>query len=174
MNNFLQIENRHTGEILRMRRVRDAGGQIILTIEGSLPPGSAGPPLHVHFHQREEGTVNGRFVGSASRKREDCCALWRERSFSRWSRAQVVECRQRLARVKRPVCSGRRPGSLSSGAVRGPQRQFVRQAIDLLHSTRHMEASAHTVGQSAAAGSSANRVSRGSAGRPRPWQIPGR
>ncbi len=47
-----------------MRRVRDADGQIILTIEGSLPPGSAGPPLHVHFHQREEGTVNAGSLGA--------------------------------------------------------------------------------------------------------------
>jgi putative transposase len=37
MDNVLSLENRHTGEILRMRRVRDAEGQIVLTIEGSLP-----------------------------------------------------------------------------------------------------------------------------------------
>jgi hypothetical protein len=40
-----------------MRRVRDAEGQTVLTIDGSLPPRMSGPPLHVHFHQREEGIV---------------------------------------------------------------------------------------------------------------------
>jgi quercetin dioxygenase-like cupin family protein len=57
VDNFLRLENRHTGEIVRMRRVRDAGGRAILMIDGSLPPHASGPPLHVHFHQREEGTV---------------------------------------------------------------------------------------------------------------------
>jgi len=51
------IQNRHTGEILRMRRVRDAQGQIVLNLDGSLPPRASGPPLHVHFLQREEGQV---------------------------------------------------------------------------------------------------------------------
>jgi hypothetical protein len=45
MNSFLRIENRRTGETLRMRRERSASGQIILIVEGSLPAGSAGPPL---------------------------------------------------------------------------------------------------------------------------------
>lgn len=57
VDNFLKLENRHNGEILRMRRVRDAGGQIALVIDGSLPPRMSGPPLHVHFHQREEVKV---------------------------------------------------------------------------------------------------------------------
>jgi mannose-6-phosphate isomerase-like protein (cupin superfamily) len=63
MDTFLKIENRHNGEILRMRRVRDADGQTILTIDGSLPAKSSGPPLHVHFHQREEGVVKSGSVG---------------------------------------------------------------------------------------------------------------
>ena len=57
MDNFVTIRNRHTGEILRLSRVRDAQGQIVLNLDGSLPPGMSGPPLHVHFHQREEGQV---------------------------------------------------------------------------------------------------------------------
>ena len=61
MDNVLRLENRHTGEILRMRRMRNADGQIVLTVEGSLPPRMSGPPVHVHFHQREEVRVN---VGS--------------------------------------------------------------------------------------------------------------
>jgi len=64
VDNFLRLENRHTGEILRMRRVRDAGGQIALAIDGSLPARMSGPPLHVHFHQREEGTVKAGTLGA--------------------------------------------------------------------------------------------------------------
>lgn len=64
MNNFLQLENRHTGEILRMRRVRDAEGQTVLTIDGSLPPRSSGPPLHAHFQEREECVVNSGTLGA--------------------------------------------------------------------------------------------------------------
>jgi quercetin dioxygenase-like cupin family protein len=52
----LQLENRHTGETLRFRRIRDRG-QVVLEIEGSLPPHSAGPPLHIHAMQHEEGAV---------------------------------------------------------------------------------------------------------------------
>jgi hypothetical protein len=47
-----------------MRRMRDAEGQAILVIEGSLPPGASGPPPHVHFHQREEGTVKAGTLGA--------------------------------------------------------------------------------------------------------------
>jgi len=57
VDNFVTIRNRHTGEILRLSRARDAQGQIILNLDGSLPPRASGPPLHVHFHQREEGHV---------------------------------------------------------------------------------------------------------------------
>lgn len=64
MDDFLRLENRHTGEILRIRRVRDAGGQIVLTIEGSLPPGKSGPPVHVHLEQREEGVVKAGSLGA--------------------------------------------------------------------------------------------------------------
>ena len=64
MDNFLRLENRHTGETLRIGRVRDATGQTILTIDGSLPPRKNGPPLHVHFHQREEGVVKAGSLGA--------------------------------------------------------------------------------------------------------------
>ena len=64
MDNFLRIENRHTGEILRMRRVRDAEGQIVLALDGSLPPRASGPPVHAHFHQREEGVVKAGSLGA--------------------------------------------------------------------------------------------------------------
>jgi mannose-6-phosphate isomerase-like protein (cupin superfamily) len=64
VDNFLRLENRHTGEILRMRRVQDAQGQIVLALDGSLPPRASGPPLHVHFHQREEGGVKAGTLGT--------------------------------------------------------------------------------------------------------------
>jgi quercetin dioxygenase-like cupin family protein len=64
LGNFLQLELRHTGETLRMRRVRDSQGQTVLTMEGSLPPRASGPPLHVHFHQREEGIVKAGTLGA--------------------------------------------------------------------------------------------------------------
>jgi quercetin dioxygenase-like cupin family protein len=64
MSDFLRLENRHTGEILRLRRVRDASGEEVLVIEGSLPPHSNGPPLHRHFQQREEGSVKAGTLGA--------------------------------------------------------------------------------------------------------------
>ena len=64
MDNFLRLENRHTGEILVMRRMRDAQGQIVLTLDGTLPPGTSGPPLHVHFHEHEEGIVKAGTLGA--------------------------------------------------------------------------------------------------------------
>lgn len=64
MDDFLRLENRHTGEILQMRRMRDAQGHIVLTLDGSLPPGASGPPLHVHFHEREEGIVKAGTLGA--------------------------------------------------------------------------------------------------------------
>jgi hypothetical protein len=47
-----------------MRRVRDPQGQITLTVDGSLPQGMSGPPLHVHFHEREEGSVKAGTLGA--------------------------------------------------------------------------------------------------------------
>ena len=63
MDDFLNLENRHTGEILRMRRERDAEGQVLLALDGSLPPRKDGPPPHVHFRQREEGKVRAGSLG---------------------------------------------------------------------------------------------------------------
>jgi quercetin dioxygenase-like cupin family protein len=64
VDSYLHLENRRTGETLRMRRVRDAEGQIILVIDGSLPPGTSGPPPHIHFHQREEVSVKAGSLGA--------------------------------------------------------------------------------------------------------------
>ena len=64
MNGVLRLENRHTGETLRMRRERDVSGQVVLIVEGTLPPGSKGPPPHVHFREREEGRVQAGTLGA--------------------------------------------------------------------------------------------------------------
>jgi quercetin dioxygenase-like cupin family protein len=58
------LENRHTGEILLMRRMLDAQGEIVLTLDGTLPPGTSGPPLHAHFHEHEEGIVKAGTLGA--------------------------------------------------------------------------------------------------------------
>ena len=68
MDNFLRLENRHTGEVLVMRRMRDAQGQIVLTLDGTLPPGRNGPPLHVHFNENEEGIVKAGTLGAQLEK----------------------------------------------------------------------------------------------------------
>ncbi|HEX3371105.1 MAG TPA: cupin domain-containing protein [Candidatus Acidoferrales bacterium] len=57
MDKFLQLENRHSGEILRMRRMREADGRMVLLLEGTLPPHRNGPPLHIHLQEDEEGHV---------------------------------------------------------------------------------------------------------------------
>jgi mannose-6-phosphate isomerase-like protein (cupin superfamily) len=64
VDKFLKIENRHTGEVLRMRRVRDANGQVNLILEGSLPPHCSGPPLHAHFQEHEQGHVAAGTLGA--------------------------------------------------------------------------------------------------------------
>jgi hypothetical protein len=64
MENFLKLENRHTGEKLHLRRVRGADGEVILLLDGTLPVGSKGPPMHIHLHQREEGTIKAGTLGA--------------------------------------------------------------------------------------------------------------
>src|SRR5579864_2386165 len=53
-----------------MRRTRSAEGQIILVIDGSLPPGTSGPPPHIHFHLREEGSVKAGSLGAQIGKKK--------------------------------------------------------------------------------------------------------
>ena len=52
----LVLENRHTGERLELRRVPRQGG-VCLEVRGTLPPHREGPPLHIHFMEDEQGTV---------------------------------------------------------------------------------------------------------------------
>lgn len=47
-----------------MTRIRAENGQMNLTLDGSLPPGADGPPLHVHFREREEGRVLAGTLGA--------------------------------------------------------------------------------------------------------------
>lgn len=56
MSGVLRLENRHTGEVLIMQRIRN-GDEVVLELEGYLPPKGDGPPLHIHLTQREEGVV---------------------------------------------------------------------------------------------------------------------
>ena len=60
---FLTLEHRHTGEILRMRRVRGIDGQTVLILEGSMPPGTSRPPLHEHLDSRETIVVQAGLLG---------------------------------------------------------------------------------------------------------------
>ncbi len=64
MDNFLRLENRHSGEVLLIRRILDAEGQVILALDGTLPPGANAPPLHVHFREHEEGIVKAGTLGA--------------------------------------------------------------------------------------------------------------
>ena len=64
MNDFLTLENRRNGEILRMHRRRDAEGRIILYLDGTLPSKADGPPLHTHVREREEGIVKAGTLGA--------------------------------------------------------------------------------------------------------------
>lgn len=63
MKNFLRLENRHSGEIVKIRRVRDTNGQVTLIIETTLPPHKIGPPCHRHLKQREESVVKKGILG---------------------------------------------------------------------------------------------------------------
>lgn len=55
-SSWLRLENRHTGEILELRRRQD-GADAIIDLRGSLPPHREGPPLHIHHLEDEIGVV---------------------------------------------------------------------------------------------------------------------
>lgn len=58
-----EVENRHTGERLRLERVSSNGGEDTILIEGSIPAGGQGPPLHNHPRSLERFTVISGFMG---------------------------------------------------------------------------------------------------------------
>jgi quercetin dioxygenase-like cupin family protein len=64
MSDGLRLTNRHTGETLSLRRTRDPQGQMIMLMEGSLPPGKSGPPAHVHLFENESGRVQSGTLGT--------------------------------------------------------------------------------------------------------------
>ena len=52
----ITLENRHTGERVTLRRVKQ-GEEVCLHLKGLLPPHGEGPPMHVHLAEHEEGRV---------------------------------------------------------------------------------------------------------------------
>ncbi len=53
---ILRLTNRHTGEVLEIRReTRD--GETVFGLRGTLPPRRQGPPLHVHHAEDEQGLI---------------------------------------------------------------------------------------------------------------------
>lgn len=53
----LRLANRHTGEVLELRReMRD--GATVIALGGTLPAHREGPPLHIHHLEDEEGVVS--------------------------------------------------------------------------------------------------------------------
>jgi quercetin dioxygenase-like cupin family protein len=53
---FLRLHNRHTGEVLTLQR-QHQDGELVLTLQGTLPPHQQGPPMHIHYVEEEEGRV---------------------------------------------------------------------------------------------------------------------
>ena len=65
----LELENRHNGERLSLRRIM-RNGEVWLELKGSLPPRREGPPLHIHFLEDEEGHVaSGTLTGIVDGRR---------------------------------------------------------------------------------------------------------
>ncbi len=53
---YLRLENKHTGEVLEIRRHR-LGADAFIELRGTLPAHSEGPPMHIHYLEDETGTV---------------------------------------------------------------------------------------------------------------------
>lgn len=63
MSQVTEVENRHTGERLRLERVSSDEGADKILIEGSIPAGGQGPPLHNHPRSHEGFTVVSGLMG---------------------------------------------------------------------------------------------------------------
>ena len=63
MTTHLSLYNETSGEWLRLRRLH-VGQTEVLEIEGGVPPGGDGPPMHVHVDQDEEGVVTSGQLGT--------------------------------------------------------------------------------------------------------------
>jgi quercetin dioxygenase-like cupin family protein len=101
----LRLENRHTREVLIMRRVRH-GDQVVLELEGSIPPKGEGPPLHVHLVEREEsevvaGVLSAVVGGTAIKVRAGESAVFPAGVLHRWWNAedQSLQIKGRVVRV---------------------------------------------------------------------------
>ena len=66
----LRLENRHTGEVLTMRRL-SVDGRAVLHLRGSLPPHREGPPMHIHYLEDEvvEYVTAGRLAAEIGGRR---------------------------------------------------------------------------------------------------------
>jgi len=56
ISRVLRLENRHTGEVLELRREK-RNGEVVLGLRGTLPPHREGPPMHIHHREDEEGVI---------------------------------------------------------------------------------------------------------------------
>ncbi len=52
----LRLENKHTGEVLEIRRLYE-NGELVLELRGTVPAHRDGPPMHVHYLEDEEARV---------------------------------------------------------------------------------------------------------------------
>jgi mannose-6-phosphate isomerase-like protein (cupin superfamily) len=174
VDNFLKLENRHTGEILRIRRVGDAAGQIVLKIDGSLPARASGPPVHVHFHEREEWSVKAGTLGARVGNEKIVVTAGGSVVFpagvihSWWNAGD--DLLEFSGRAIPAVDLDRYLQALFAVLNAKP----IRQAVDLLPGPRVVATQAHPGGQGASARPSADRFPAGSAGRPPSGQIPRR
>ncbi len=82
MGRVTETENRHTGEWLRLERISPEEGEDIISIEGSIPAGGEGPPLHHHPRSREDFTVVSGLMG---------VQLGKEKSFVEAGRSATVD-----------------------------------------------------------------------------------
>lgn len=72
--NALILTNRHTGEVLELRRVT-VNDQPCLELRGMLPPHRHGPPLHVHHAEAEEfHVIAGTLSAEVNGHRIQLCA----------------------------------------------------------------------------------------------------
>ena len=156
-----------------MRRERDVSGQVILIVEGSLPPGSNGPPRHVHFQEREEGAVKAGALGARIGDTDAGGAGWRKCGFSGWGRSLLVECRGNASGVQRSGSSGSRLRSIPPGFICCAQRQRDQPAVYFLSGSRALAASPHAESGDATCSDPADFVSSGPADWPRPRQVQG-
>ena len=166
------IRNRHTGEILRLSRVRDAQGQVVLNLDGSLPPRASGPPLHVHFHQREEGQVKAGTLGAQVGKEKIVVPAGGTAVFAAGSRHKWWNAGDDLLEFSGHAIPAVDLDRFLQGVFAVLNASPNGQAIDLLYSARAVAASQHTVDRDSAPSHSAHRFPCHSVYRTRPGQIP--